>query len=292
MNIDIALVQRLVATQFPQWAELPIRPVKLSGWDNRTFHLGREMSVRLPSAEIYARAVQKEQEWLPKLAPHLPFSIPEPVAMGNPGEGYPWHWSIYRWLPGETAARENVADRNSFAADLAGFLKALQSVDPTDGPRRKLRGGSLELYGPQVEEALATLTAAKTINTGAAIDIWQTAIEAPFEDDPVWYHGDVAAGNLLVKDGKLSAVIDFGGLGVGDPACDMTIAWTLLDAPSRRVFRKAIDISDSIWNRGRGWALWKGMIVVSGLIDTNAIEAASSQYAIDQLIADHESRKR
>ena len=261
--------------------------MKLSGWDNRTFHLGHELSVRLPSAEAYASAVQIEQEWLPKLAPHLPLTIPKPVAMGEPREGYPWNWSIYRWLPGEVATRDSVADLNAFAVDLAEFMKALQRIDPTGGPKRNWRGGSLELWRPQAEEALEILSASQAIDKVAATEIWQQAISAPIEDNPVWYHGDVAAGNLLTRDGKLSAVIDFGGLGVGDPACDMIIAWTFLDQPSRQVFRKAIGVSDSIWNRGRGWALWKGMIVVSRLIETNAIEAASSQSAIDQLIADH-----
>lgn len=286
MKIDVTLVERLVESQFPQWAQLSIRPVKLSGWDNRTFHLGDTMSVRLPSAEMYSSAVQIEQHWLPRLAPKLPLPIPKPVALGQPGEGYPWQWSIYQWLPGEVAARDTLADLDDLAADLACFLKALQHIDPTGGPIRGLRGGSLELWRSQAEDALAKLTASQTINTDAATEIWQTAIAAPMEEEPVWYHGDVAAGNLLIEDGKLSAVIDFGGVGVGDPACDMTIAWTLLDSRSRQVFREAMGVSDAIWNRGRGWALWKAMIVVSGLINTNAIEAASSQYALDQLIAD------
>lgn len=288
MQIDVSLVKQLVATQFPEWADLPVAPVRLSGWDNRTFHLGSEMSVRLPSAERYAHAVAREQAWLPKLAPHLPLPIPQPVAMGEPGEGYPWNWSVYRWLPGEVASQESVAGFNTLAADLAGFLRTLQGIDPTDGPKRKLRGGTLELWRPQAEEALARLADTRQINAEAATAIWHTAVEAPFEAEPVWFHGDLAAGNLLIENGKLSAVIDFGGLGVGDPACDMTIAWTLLDAPSRRVFRKEVGVRDAIWNRGRGWALWKGMIVVSGMIKTNAIEAASSQYAIDQLIQDYE----
>lgn len=286
MKIDVTLVERLVKSQFPQWAQLSIRPVKLSGWDNRTFHLGDTMSVRLPSAEMYSSAVQIEQHWLPRLAPKLPLPIPKPVALGQPGEGYPWQWSIYQWLPGEVAARDILADLDDLAADLACFLKALQHIDPTGGPIRRLRGGSLELWRSQAEDALAKLTASQTINTEAATEIWQTAIAAPMEEEPVWYHGDVAAGNLLIEDGRLSAVIDFGGVGVGDPACDMTIAWTLLDSRSRKVFREAMGVSDAIWNRGRGWALWKAMIVVSGLINTNAIEATSSQYALDQLIAD------
>lgn len=289
MNIDVALVARLIKTQFPQWADLPIRPVTLSGWDNRTFHLGDEMSVRLPSAEMYARAVHNEQTWLPRLAPQLPLPIPHPIAMGEPDPTYPWHWSVYRWLPGEIVKRERIDDLGCFAADLAAFLRVLQSIDPTGGPSRKLRGGSLSLWQPQVEEAQAILAEHVAFDVQAAAEIWQAAIQAPFDDTPVWYHGDVAAGNLLTVDGKLTAVIDFGGLGVGDPACDMTIAWTFLDAASRQVFRESLAVSDAIWQRGRGWALWKAMIVVAGLIETNVIEAASSQYALDQLLEDHKA---
>lgn len=286
MQIDVQLVRRLIASQFPEWDDLPVSPVQLSGWDNRTFHLGSEMSVRLPSAELYASAVAREQEWLPKLAPYLPLPIPKPIAMGQPGEGYPWHWSIYRWLPGDVATRERVVDLDQLGADVANFLRALQSIDTTKGPTRKLRGGSLERWRPQAETALAQLSDSGRIDGETARSVWQSAIQAPLEASPVWYHGDVAAGNLLVKDGKLSAVIDFGGLGVGDPACDLTIAWTLLEPSSRQVFRDQLSVSDAIWNRARGWALWKGMIVQSGLIETNAIEEASSQYAIDQLIGD------
>lgn len=287
MQIDAELVKQLVATQFPQWADLPVSPVKLSGWDNRTFHLGDVMSVRLPSAESYASAVLLEQEWLPKLTSRLPLPIPAPLAMGQPGSGYPWRWSIYRWLPGEVATREGVADLNALAAGLAKFLQSFQAIDPAGGPTRKFRGGSLEMWRAQAEEALTRLSKAGKTDTEAATEIWEAALTAPMRTTPVWFHGDVAAGNLLVVDGKLSAVIDFGGLGVGDPACDMTIAWTLLDAPSRQVFRDTLGVEDPIWNRGRGWALWKAMIVVSGMIETNAIEASSSQYAIDQLLLDY-----
>lgn len=284
-RINTSLVTQLVASQFPQWAHLPISPVKNSGWDNRTYHLGRNMSVRLPSGKHYANAVDKEQLWLPILAPQLPIPISEPMGLGQPDGAYPWPWSIYRWQKGEIATRDNLNDLGEFATDLADFLLALQAIDPTAGPTRKLRGGSLELWRNQAEEGLTALSG--KIDAKAAAEIWDQAITAPFETEPVWYHGDVAAGNLLVHNGKLNSVIDFGGLGVGDPACDMVIAWTLLEPSSRVLFRERLAVSDAIWNRGRGWALWKAMIVVANIIETNAIEAASSQYAIDQLVQDH-----
>ena len=282
--IDVPCVSQLIADQFPQWAHLPISAVANSGWDNRTFHLGGEMLVRLPSGAHYANAVAKEQAWLPKLAPQLPLPIPQPLALGQPGPGYPWPWSIYGWLDGEHATRDNVPNLASFAVELADFLVALQQLDTTGGPTRTMRGGSLERWSEQAEAALGLLN--DRLDVEAATQIWQLALAAPFDEQPVWYHGDVAAGNLLVRNGSLCAVIDFGGLGVGDPACDMVIAWTFLEPASRRVFRHHLGISDAIWNRGRGWALWKAMIVLAELIETNAIEAASAQYAVDQLIGD------
>lgn len=244
------------------------------------------MSVRLPSGKHYATAVNKEQTWLPRLAGHLSLPIPEPLAMGEPTVDYPWQWSIYRWLEGEVATKENVNDLGIFASHLAEFLLSLQAIDTNGGPTRKLRGGSLDLWSGQTEAALSALS--DQIDTGAATEIWKLAIEAPFAAEAVWYHGDVAAGNLLVQNGELNAVIDFGGLGVGDPACDMTVAWTFLEPSSRKIFRERLGVTDAVWNRGRGWALWKGMIVVAKIIETNAIEATSSQYAIDQLIEDYE----
>ncbi len=286
-RIDVALVTQLVAQQFPQWAHLSIAPVSNSGWDNRTFHLGTQMSVRLPSAPQYARAVEIEQKWLPVLAPQLPLAIPKPLAQGRPGEGYPWPWSVYQWVEGDVATWEGVADLPSFAETLATFLAALQRLDTAGGPTRTMRGGSLDMWAAQAEAARLQLARDGRIDGDAAAEIWSAAMDAPFEAAPVWFHGDIARGNLLVKDGRLRAVIDFGGLGVGDPGCDMVIAWTFLDAASRSLFRERVGVSDTVWRRGRGWALWKAMIVEAGLIETNAIEAASSRYALDQLLGDH-----
>ncbi len=148
--IDVSLVGRLVAAQFPQWADLPIRPVEFDGWDNRTFRLGKVMSVRLPSAGGYAAQVDKEHRWLPRLGPHLPLPIPVPLAKGEPGEGYPWPWSVYGWLDGEHATLKRIADLHGFASALAGFLVALQRIDPTGGPapgpHNFFRGGPLTVY--------------------------------------------------------------------------------------------------------------------------------------------------
>lgn len=291
VQIDVDLVTRLIANQFPDWKNLPITPVALGGWDNRTFHLGDTMMVRLPSAEHYGAAVEKEQTWLPRIAPYLPLAIPTPLAKGRPGSEYPWHWSVYGWLDGENATIDSIDDLNRFAIALADFLAALQRIDTRGAPRattRSLRGGSLSIYDAQTREALDRLQG--DIDTDAATAIWDEALQAPFSAKRIWYHGDVGAGNLLVEHGELAAVIDFSGLAVGDPACDMAIAWTLLTAISRGAFRSALSVDDAIWARGRGWALWKAMIVLARLTETNAVEAGSAQVAVDELLNDYRNR--
>ena len=289
IEIDAPLVRRLVAAQFPQWAALPIRPVEFDGWDNRTFHLGNDMSVRLPSAQGYAAQAPKEHRWLPLLAPLLPLPIPTPLAMGVPGEGYPWHWSIYRWLDGEIATRARIADPIEFATALAGFLTALQRIDPTGGPppgpHNFWRGGPLTTYDAETRQTIAALDGA--IDAAAAMAVWEAGLSAPWRQAPVWLHGDMAAGNLLVRDGRLSAVIDFGCCAVGDPACDLTIAWTFLSGDAREAFRAGVPVDGATWARGRGWALWKALITLAGQLQVNSIAAEESRRVIDTVLADH-----
>src|SRR5687768_6543155 len=289
VDINIVLVRRLVAAQFPQWADLPIRPVQPGGWDNRTFHLGEEMSVRLPSAQAYAAQVEKEHRWLPRLAPLLPLPIPVPLAMGVPAEGYPWHWSVYRWLDGEIATMGRIGDLRQFATALAQFLAALQRIDPTGGPPPGphcfYRGGPLTVYDAESRQAIAALEG--QIDADAARTVWEAALGATWHGPPVWVHGDVAAGNLLVKRGRLSAVIDFGCSAVDDPACDLTIAWTLLSGESREAFRAGVPVDGSAWARGRGWALWKGLITLAEYIHTDPLKAKEARRVIDEVLADH-----
>jgi aminoglycoside phosphotransferase (APT) family kinase protein len=289
VDINVSLVRQLVAAQFPQWADLPIKPVAFGGWDNRTFHLGEDMSVRLPSAAGYAAQVEKEHRWLPQLAPLLPLRIPVPLAKGVPSDGYPWQWSIYQWIEGEPATIERIADLPQFAIMLARFLAALQQIDPAGGPppgpHNFYRGGPLTVYDAETRQAIAALDGA--IDTDAATAVWEAALKAAWHGAPVWLHGDVAAGNLLVRHGQLSAVIDFGCMGVGDPACDVTIAWTLLSGASRKAFRAALPVDDATWERGRGWALWKGLITLVGYRHTNPLKAEETRRVIDDVLADH-----
>lgn len=291
LDINVALVRRLVATQFPQWVDLPITPVELDGWDNRTFHLGDHMTVRLPSAEGYAPQVEKEHQWLPKLAPLLPLPIPVPLAKGAPNGDYPWHWSIYQWLQGEIATVERIADLSAFATSLAQFLTALQYIDSAEGPAAGshsfFRGAPLAVYDAETRQAITTL--GNTVDAEATQAVWETALRATWQGPPVWFHGDIAAGNLIVNDGHLSGVIDFGCSGVGDPACDTTIAWTLLSGESREAFRATLRVDKATWARGRGWALWKALITLVEYIHTDPAKAEEARRVIDEILADHES---
>jgi aminoglycoside phosphotransferase (APT) family kinase protein len=290
VHVDAPLVARLIAAQFPQWAGLAVTPVEAGGWDNRTFHLGDAMSVRLPSAAAYAAQVEKEQRWLPKLAPHLPLPIPAPLAMGRPSEEFPWHWSVYRWLEGESAKSARFDDRRAFAVELARFLLALQRIDAADGPapgaHNFFRGGPPSIYDGETRAAIAALGG--LIDAAAAAEVWDAALAATWGGAPVWLHGDVEAGNLLVRDGRLSAVIDFGSSGVGDPACDLSIAWTLFDGESRAAFREALGADRAMWARARGWTLWKATITLAQQ-QSDSPAGAKLRRVIEQVVGDHGS---
>ena len=261
-GIDAALVRRLLEAQQPQWADLPLTPVEVDGWDNRTYRLGIDLTVRLPTDAGYAPAVEKEDRWLPVLAPHLPLPVPEPVALGEPTEEYPHRWSVRPWLPGDTARADRIEDPVRFAEDLAEFLRSLWSVDPHEGPRAGVhsffRGCPPAHYDDETRAALARLD--DRVDAGRATAVWDAALAATWTGAPVWFHGDVANGNLLVRDGVLSAVIDFGTSGVGDPACDLVIAWTFFSGDARTAFRDAVDQDADTWARARGWTLWKALI--------------------------------
>ncbi len=291
-RLDEALVQRLLAAQFPHWAVLPVRKVRPGGWDNRTFRLGDGLSVRLPSARHYVAAVEKEQLWLPRLAPHLPLPIPVPVARGEPGEGYPFPWSVNRWLNGEVPTLQTITqgggDGVLFAMDLAGFLRALQALDASDGPAAGAqnfhRGGHLAVYDAQAREAIDRL--AGELDAGLARDAWDCALASCWTQPPVWVHGDVAPTNLLVQDGVLCAVIDFGTSGTGDPACDLVVAWTFLPPAAAAAFRGELALDEHTWARARGWALWKAAIMLSG-VSPGPHDAAHTRAVLQRVLAEH-----
>ncbi|HEY2706693.1 MAG TPA: aminoglycoside phosphotransferase family protein [Caulobacteraceae bacterium] len=291
-EIDAALVSRLIASQFPHWADLPVTPVPSQGWDNRTFRLGETMSVRLPSARRYVASVEKEQRWLPRLAPHLPLPIPAPLAVGAPGEDYPFPWSVGGWLEGEAALTAPIADKGRFAADLADFLAALHRIDP-DGPATGAhsfwRGGPLSTYDGETRRAIAVLGG--QIDAASTTKVWDAALAAALQGQPVWVHGDIAPSNLLARDGRLSAVIDFGQTCVGDPACDLAIAWTFFNAEARAAFRAGLPLDAGTWARGRGWALWKALIILAGL-SSNQAGVHLQQGIVGEIIADYRDSQR
>jgi aminoglycoside phosphotransferase (APT) family kinase protein len=292
LKIDIPLVRRLLASQFPEWADLPINPVELDGWDNTSFRLGDDMSVRLPSHASYAAQVEKEHAWLPRLARNLPLAIPSPIAKGAPSLEFPLPWSVYRWIEGEIASLALIEDLSEFATALAAFLAALHRVDteggPPPGPHNFFRGGELRTYdaespySPGTRKAIAALR--HRIDARAATDVWEAGLDTTWRGAPVWVHGDVASTNLLVRQGQLSAVIDFGCSAVGDPASDLVIAWTFLSGESREAFRSGLQLDEATWARGRCWALWKAlMILARGGTDSTQ----DARRVIDEVIADH-----
>ncbi len=286
VHTDAALVGRLVAAQFPQWAGLPIAPVPSAGTDNALYRLGDDMAVRLPRIPGAVGQVEKEGRWLPALAPLLPLAIPVPLAQGSPSADYPWPWSVYRWLSGENATIERIADPHHFATALARFIAALHRIDPTGGPPSS-RGVPLATRNAPTRAAIAALRG--MIDTDAATAAWEAALRAPaWHGPPTWSHGDLQSGNLLAVGGRLSAVIDFGCLGVGDPACDLQVAWNLLPAETRGVFRAALPVDDATWARGRGWALSVGLIALPYYQHTNPVLAGISRHAIAAVLADHE----
>ena len=290
--INEDLVGQLIASQFSKWANLPLKPVEVSGWDNRTFRLGNDMSVRLPSEAWYVAQVEKEQYWLPKLAPFLPVQIPIPLALGYPDKNYPWHWSIYKWLEGENASIENIKNLHEFAISLAQFLVALHQIDSSGGPppgeHNFFRGGALKVYDDETRSSISALR--NEINFDAAAEVWEIALDTTWNKEPVWLHGDFASGNLLVNKGQLSAVIDFGCLGIGDPACDLTIAWTFLSGKSRNAFIKTIALDDATWARARGWALWKALITLVEHIEEDDNKSKHARYVINEVLEDHKYR--
>jgi aminoglycoside phosphotransferase (APT) family kinase protein len=247
------------------------------------------MTVRLPSGDWYALQVDKEQRWLPLLAPRLPLPIPTPVARGVPAEGYPYPWSVYRWLDGEVATEQTIGDLTELATALASFLVALQRIDATGAPapgRHNFhRGGPLTTYAGETIRSIEAL--GDEIPRDAVQRVWNDAVATTWERDPVWVHGDVATGNLLLRDGRLAAVIDFGCSGVGDPACDVVIAWTLFSGSSRDAFRAALGVDAGTWSRGRGWALWKALISLVGQLEHEPAAAAVSRRVIERVLADH-----
>lgn len=281
MEMNQNIVHRLIQLQCPQFAHLDIRPVARSGHDNRTFHLGNEMIVRLPSGEDYALQIEKENKWLPFLAKHLSLPISTPIFLGKATDFYPYPWSILKYIEGDTVNQQNINSLESFAEELSFFLKELQSIEVNDAPKAGkhnfYRGGHLKIYS---QETYAALTQYQNVLPVERLRLlWEQALATPYTSLPVWIHGDVAPGNLLVSHGHLCAVIDFGIMGIGDPACDYAMAWTFFDENSRAIFLK--DLSPDMIARARAWALWKALITYD---DDNQIISENAHYTIQEIL--------
>jgi len=337
LAINADLVRRLLAAQFPHWAELPLERVPSAGTDNAIFRLGDELALRLPRIHWAARQPQRERELLPLLAPHLPLPVPVPIATGEPwleaspaepatpgrttvapfappgleappaepatpgrttvapfappgleappGEGYPWHWSVVPWLEGENATLERLADPVAEAVRLAEFVVRLRAID-TAGRPVSGRGRPLAAVDAETRAALGKV--GDTIDAAAATAAWERALATPtWDGPPVWSHGDLMSENLLAIDGRVTAVIDFGAISVGDPACDLIVAWKLLPAGApREAFRRAVAVDEATWARGRGWALATGLWALPYYVDTNSVLYGIAHRSIDEVLAE------
>ncbi|MFI4919676.1 MAG: aminoglycoside phosphotransferase family protein [Legionellales bacterium] len=287
-NITPELARKLIAEQFPEYAHLPITSVEKQGHDNRTYRLGSDMLIRMPTAESYALKVPKEQALLPKIMRHLSVSIPVPIKMGAASQAYPYPFSIYKWLEG-VSINLLVLDNGcleKLASDLARFLKELQSIDNVEGPapgqHNWWRGDHISVYDKGAREQISELST--VIDESKAIKLWERACETKWNQPPVWIHGDFAIGNMLLKDSRLSAIIDFGGMALGDPACDLVIAWTFLNEKARDIFFQKMALDEDTWLRAKAWALWKATFELCQVADKNSPNAVIQKRIIEDVI--------
>lgn len=286
---DAGTVRRLLAEQLPDLAHLPVREVRATGTVNAVFRLGDDLCVRLPRLEDWQADLDRELRWLPELAPHLPLAVPEPVAAGAPGAGHPFRWAVYRWIDGEPYGDATVTDEVRAAEDLAGFVRALRDVDLAGAPRAGRR--PLAELDAATREALAAIAATPapglTRDAAAARHAWDLALEAtPWSGDPVWIHTDLLRPNLLVRDGRLAAVLDFGAVGAGDPAADVVPAWSVFGPAGRAVYRRSLDIDDGTWERARGYALHQAALIVPYYARTNPGFVATAARTVREVVAD------
>lgn len=288
IEIDVALVGKLIQDQFPHWSDLELRPVARQGWDNQTFRIGDHLSVRLPSAGRYAAQVEKEQKWLPVLGPSLPLAIPVPVAKGVPGKRYPYSWSILEWIPGDPVTFAGDVDVAGLIDDLSGFLRSLHRLDTSGGPapgaHNFFRGGALRTYDRETRTLLDAVRSKP--DAAAAGQVWKAAFRSAWDRPDVWVHGDLAPDNLLIRDGRLRAVLDFGCLGIGDPACDLVMAWTWLPENRVAAFRDRMALDEATWARARGWALWKALLILDGQSEQKESERPAAE-VFSAILQDH-----
>ncbi|WP_327242515.1 aminoglycoside phosphotransferase family protein [Streptomyces sp. NBC_01320] len=285
-DTDADLVRRLVSGRFPQWADLPVERLASGGTVNAVYRLGDALSVRLPLREGGVEDLEREQRWLPTLASALPVTVPTVVATGEPAEGYPWAWSVHRWIEGENPVEDHLVEPELLACDLAEFIRAMRNTHVEGGPSA-YRGAPLATVDAETRAAIEELRHSDELfDADAAVAAWQDALAAPsWSAAPQWAHSDLMPSNLLVARGRLTAVIDFATAGVGDPACDLIPAWNLLPSSAREVFRDVVDVDDATWMRGRGWALSMAVIQLPYYRNTNPIISANARHVIREVLA-------
>lgn len=289
--IDRPLVERLVAGQFPQWADLSLTPVASAGTDNALFRLGDDLSVRVPRIPSAAEQLAKEQTWLPTIAGRVTLDVPEQLAVGAPADEFPWTWSVLRWLDGDIADPDLLTDQPGSAERLAAFITELQAIDSVGGPapgkHNASRGIPLADRDHITRRGIAAMDG--LIDTELATRVWDRALAgSEWERAGVWIHGDLHPANVLCRDGRISGVIDFGCLGVGDPAYDVSAAWTLFGPAGRERFRAALDVDEATWRRAHGWAVSFGVMVFPYYRDTNPGLVEIARFTVAQALADAE----
>ncbi len=287
VDADVEQVRRLLVTQFPDWAALPLHAVHSTGTVNTIYRLGDEMCVRLPRVQRWAGDLERELQWLPTLAPHLSLAVPEPIARGDPGVGYPFPWAIYRWLEGETFASDRIGDEGQAAADLARFVGQLRRINPSGAPLSR-RDTPMRLRDAEARAAIGSLRG--VVDTVAATAAWETSLRAPaWDGNPAWTHGDLLPPNLLVSGGRISAVLDFGNVGIGDPAVDVIPAWSVFSNDGREAFRGALNIDDATWTRGRGFALHQALLIIPYYPETNPAFVTMATRTVEAVLADNDT---
>lgn len=287
VETDAALVARLVAAQFPEWAALPVEPVASYGTDNAIYRLGDELSVRMPRIHWAVAPVEREFAWLPRIAPALPVEVPLPLALGAPGEGFGWPWTVCRWLEGRHPSIEGGDyDDEELAVELARFVRAMRALEPAGAPTT---AWPRPLH--EEDEFVRTNLGLVDDEVGRARDavlaVWEAALAAPHHEEPrVWIHGDLSPGNLLLRDGRLTGVLDFSAMGLGDPASDLRVAWNLLPPSARAVFRAEVGADDATWARARGWVLLQALAQLPYYAERNPPLAANARHVIAELVAE------
>ncbi|KQX07506.1 MULTISPECIES: aminoglycoside phosphotransferase family protein [unclassified Leifsonia] len=284
LPVDADLVRRLLAEQYPAWASLPVSPLA-TGTVNAMFRLSDDKVVRLPFLERAAADILFEQRWLPVLGTALPVRLPRVLAVGAASLDYPCPWLVLDWLPGHTPMPGMLGPglADSLVGDLAGLLAALRRIDTADAPPG-YRSGTFHGLDDAVRSSVAAVD--DLVDAAPLISLWDDSLAAaPWSEPAVWTHGDLLSGNLLVDDGRLIGVLDLACAGVGDPACDLLAAWSILPPDARSRLRVVLDVDDDTWRRGRGWAIAQASIALAYYRDTFPVMAETSLHMLREVAA-------